>query len=105
MITPLNANGGYPLATAGAATAGNAAGSAATHPAGKVLDANSFITLLTAQLKAQDPLDPLKPQDMMAQLTSLNSLQELITIRQDLEKALGTAPAGGVAPASGTAQQ
>jgi len=101
MITPMGTNSGYPLATTGATGAGSAASAKA---ASKELTANSFITLLTAQLKSQDPFDPMKPQDMMAQLTSMNTLQELIAIRMNLEKVLGTAPAGGVTQTSGASQ-
>ena len=55
-----------------------------TPPPSNQLDANSFITLLTAQLQAQDPLDPMNPQEMVNELVSMNSLQQLIQIQQDL---------------------
>jgi len=71
-------------------TTGSSKGSNSTTPNNQ-LDANSFITLLTAQLQAQDPLNPMDPQDMMNELVSLNTLQELIRIRQDIE---GTASSG-----------
>jgi flagellar basal-body rod modification protein FlgD len=57
------------------------------------LGPNSFITLLTAQLQAQDPLNPLDPSQMVDQLTQINSLQQLIQIQSDLQQVLGTAPA------------
>ena len=71
-------------ADSGAKGAGTTTGSSGTMPNNE-LNANSFITLLTAQLQAQDPLNPMQPQDMMNQLVSLNSLQELIQIRQILQ--------------------
>jgi len=46
---------------------------------------NLFITLLTAQLQAQDPLDPMNPDDMVNQLTEVSSLQQLISINQTLQ--------------------
>jgi flagellar basal-body rod modification protein FlgD len=49
------------------------------------LDGNSFITLLTAQLQAQDPLNPLDPNQMVSELTSMNTLQQTIQIREDLD--------------------
>ena len=59
---------------------------------------NLFITLLTAQLQAQDPTNPMSPEDMVQQLTEINSLEQLISINQTLTNlATGTAPA-----ASGT---
>jgi flagellar basal-body rod modification protein FlgD len=57
---------------------------------------NLFITLLTAQLKAQDPLNPLSPQDMVNQLTAVSSLQQLVNINQTLKNistgSTGTSP-------------
>jgi flagellar hook assembly protein FlgD len=50
---------------------------------------NTFITLLTAQLKAQDPFNPMSPSEMVNQLTQINSLQQLIQIQQDLQSILG----------------
>jgi len=52
------------------------------------LGPNSFITLLTAQLQAQDPLNPMDPSQMVDQLTEVNSLQQLIQIQSDLQQAL-----------------
>ncbi len=48
-------------------------------------ESDTFIQLLMAQLKAQDPFDPLKPNEMIAQLTQVSTLQELIRIRQAVE--------------------
>jgi flagellar basal-body rod modification protein FlgD len=56
----------------------------ANDTANTTLDGDSFITLLTAQLQAQDPLNPMDPDQMVAELVSLNSLQQLIEIQQDL---------------------
>lgn len=47
-------------------------------------DPNLFISLLTAQLKAQDPLNPMSPTDMVNQLTQVSSLQQLININTTL---------------------
>ena len=55
------------------------------------LNANSFITLLTAQLQAQDPFNPIDPSEMVDQLTQINSLQQLIQIQTDLQQILGGA--------------
>jgi len=59
-------------------------------------DPNLFIALLTAQLQAQDPLNPLSPQDMVNQLTQVSSLQQLININKTLTNIsngnLGTSP-------------
>lgn len=57
------------------------------------LGPNSFITLLTAQLQAQDPLNPMDPSQMVDQLTQINSLQQLVQIQTDLQQVLGETPA------------
>jgi flagellar basal-body rod modification protein FlgD len=51
----------------------------------KELGPDAFITLLTAQLQAQDPLNPMDPNQMVNELTSMNTLQETIQIRQDMD--------------------
>lgn len=58
------------------------------------LNANSFITLLTAQLQAQDPLNPMDPDQMVNELVSMNSLQQLIGIKQDLDNLTGATSSG-----------
>jgi flagellar basal-body rod modification protein FlgD len=58
-------------------------------------DPNLFIRLLTAQLQAQDPLNPMSPQEMVNQLTQVSSLQQLLNINQTLKNIssnLGTTP-------------
>jgi flagellar basal-body rod modification protein FlgD len=52
-------------------------------------NSNLFITLLTTQLQAQDPLNPVSPQDMVTQLTQVSSLQELVSIHQTLQTMAG----------------
>jgi len=64
------------------------------------LGPNSFITLLTAQLQAQDPLNPMDPSQMVSQLTQINSLQQLVQIQTDLQQVLGQTPATTQTPAA-----
>ena len=72
------------------ATSSTSNSSAASTPLG---DPKLFISLLTAQLKAQDPLNPMSPQDMVNQLTQVSSLQQLISINQTLTNlSIGTLP-------------
>jgi flagellar basal-body rod modification protein FlgD len=78
------------------------------------LGPDSFITLLTAQLQAQDPLSPMDPDQMVNELTSINSLQQIIQIRSDtdtLVSALGSGQGtsgsptnGGSTPSTGSIQ-
>lgn len=52
------------------------------------LTGDSFITLLTAQLRAQDPLSPMDPTQFMAQLVQFNMLQQMIEMKQLLQSAV-----------------
>src|ERR1700688_3794957 len=82
-----------------------AAGSTAPVTASNLLDPNSFITLLTTQLQAQDPTNPLDPDQMVNELMSMNTLQQTIQIQQDLATLVSDASAvsgtGGAGTTSG----
>jgi flagellar basal-body rod modification protein FlgD len=71
-----------------------ASSSASSLSAGvSLVDPNLFIKLLTAQIQAQSPLNPMSPQDMVSQLTQVSSLQQLISINQTLKNvSTGTSP-------------
>ena len=56
------------------------AGTAGTQSTG--FGSNEFMLMLMAQLRHQNPMEPLKDSEMMAQFTQLNSLQELQSIKQ-----------------------
>lgn len=49
-------------------------------------DSNMFMTLLVAQLKNQDPMQPQDGTAFVAQLAQFNSLDNLIGIRQSMEQ-------------------
>src|SRR6516164_8075832 len=51
------------------------------------LTGNSFIQLLTAQLQAQDPLNPVDPTTFVTQLVQFNQLEQLIDINSTLSGA------------------
>jgi flagellar basal-body rod modification protein FlgD len=55
-------------------------------PPGGQADANMFMTLLVAQLKNQDPLEPQDGTAFVAQLAQFNSLDNLIGIRESMEE-------------------
>lgn len=57
-----------------------------TSAPGNRADANMFMTLLVAQLKNQDPLQPQDGAAFVAQLAQFNSLDQLIGIRQSIEE-------------------
>ncbi|MGH9394461.1 MAG: flagellar hook assembly protein FlgD [Terriglobales bacterium] len=99
------------MTTMPAATSNPTPGSTATPPPAKAanlgngINGNDFMTLLVAQLKNQDPTNPMDPTQFVTQLVQFNSLEQLININQDLTPASTTTPpAGGVTPpTTGTA--
>jgi flagellar basal-body rod modification protein FlgD len=83
---------GADAASSSTGTSSTSASSASSNANG-LANPNLFISLLTAQLKAQDPLNPMSPQDMVNQLTEVSSLQQLVNINQTLTKiSTGTTP-------------
>jgi flagellar basal-body rod modification protein FlgD len=70
--------------------------------AGSSSESNMFMTLLVAQLKNQDPLQPQDGAAFVAQLAQFNSLDQLVGIRQSIEQ-LSTALHSGTTTNSGTA--
>ena len=52
----------------------------------KGADVNTFMTLLVAQLKNQDPLEPQQGAEFVAQLAQFNSLEQLININDRLNQ-------------------
>ena len=58
------------------------------------LNTQDFISILTAQLQKQDPLNPVDPTQFVGEMAQFSSLDELIGIKQDLDQVLqGTQPA------------
>lgn len=53
---------------------------------------NQFMTLLTEQVKNQDPTDPLKPREQIAQLAQLSSLEQSQAQTETLKNILKSLP-------------
>ena len=53
-------------------------------PPGGDLGKQEFLTLLIAQLKNQDPLNPSKPEEFASQLAQFSSLEQLIEVNDSL---------------------
>jgi flagellar basal-body rod modification protein FlgD len=64
---------------------------AATNPAQSTND--MFLQILTAQLKNQDPLNPVDPTAFTSQLVQFNMLDQLAQINQTLKNAYPQGPA------------
>ena len=50
------------------------------------VDKNAFLTLLVTQLKNQDPTDPQKNEEMIVQLATFSSLEQLTSINEGISK-------------------
>jgi len=48
------------------------------------ITSSDFLTLLVTEMKNQDPTQPTDPNAYVQQLVGVNSLQQLISINQDL---------------------
>jgi len=99
-VNPLGALTSGPTPATSTSSGSSSSGTPVTSGS-DTLDADSFITLLTTELQAQDPLNPLDPTQFVSQLTDLNSLQELIQIRTDLDTLVSSASAGATGGTTG----
>ena len=48
------------------------------------ITSSDFLTLLVSEMKNQDPTQPTDPDAYIQQLVGVNSLQQLVSINQDL---------------------
>jgi flagellar basal-body rod modification protein FlgD len=71
---------GTDSATAGA----SAAAAAAPANPGAQMGKDAFMKLLVAELKQQDPTDPVNAREMITQLSQLSSVEKLNAVEQDL---------------------
>lgn len=58
------------------------------------ISANDFLTLLVTEMQNQDPTQATDPNQYINQLVSVNSLEQLISINQNLSTALGVSGSG-----------
>jgi flagellar basal-body rod modification protein FlgD len=54
--------------------------------AGMMTSSDMFLKLLTTQLKAQDPISPMNPNEFVGQLVQFNTLGQIMEIRGVLEQ-------------------
>lgn len=67
-------------------TSATATSSAAS--AGTSLGRNEFLNLLLTQMQMQDPFEPMKNEDMIAQLAQFSSLEQLQNMNEGLQQSL-----------------
>lgn len=57
----------------------------------KDLDKEAFLKLLITQLKSQDPLEPMKDRDFIAQMSQLSSLEQVMNMSKSVQSFVDTA--------------
>ena len=80
--------------TAGSSAVSSAASTSTSSSTSGNISSNDFLTLLVTEMKNQDPTQPTDPNAYIQQLTEVNSLQQLISINQDLTPTVGTGTTG-----------
>lgn len=89
-----SAKGGASAATGAApaeVAASAATSSTSSSGSGAAITANDFLTLLVTEMQNQDPTADTDPNEYINQLVQINSLEQLISINQNLSTVLGTA--------------
>lgn len=61
----------------------------------------TFLQLLVAELKTQDPLNPMDSTNFVTQLAQFNSLEQLISINDSLQILVNDASQAGASPQAG----
>ncbi|WP_083996506.1 flagellar hook assembly protein FlgD [Fervidobacterium thailandense] len=57
----------------------------------KDMDKEAFLKLLITQLKNQDPLEPMKDRDFIAQMSQLSSLEQIMNMSKSVQTFVDTA--------------
>lgn len=83
-----------PRATTGTGTNGTTGTSSSSTGSASSLQ-NTFLDLLVTELQNQDPTTPVDPTQMVTQMVSLNSLDQLISINSTLQSMSGTGSTTG----------
>jgi flagellar basal-body rod modification protein FlgD len=74
---------GAPSAAAGSSSQAASSKEATANP-GATLTKESFLRLLVAQIKHQNPLNPADGVQFLTQLAEFSGLEQLLSIRQDV---------------------
>jgi flagellar basal-body rod modification protein FlgD len=89
---------GTTLPSTTAAPTTNASGSS-TDGANSLANQQTFLQLLVAQLKNQDPTQPVQGTEFVTQLATFSNVEQSLAVRQDVDaisnKFLGNVPSGG----------
>jgi flagellar basal-body rod modification protein FlgD len=75
--------------------ASGSSGASSSSSSSATISANDFLNLLVTEMQNQDPTADTDPNEYINQLVSVNSLEQLIDINQNLTTALGTSATSG----------
>jgi flagellar basal-body rod modification protein FlgD len=88
---------GVPGSSGTGATSGAGSGNGSTKksptttdPVDPLTNKQTFLRLLVAQLKNQNPLNPTDGVQFLSQLTQISGVEQLVGIREDTDKLAGT---------------
>lgn len=70
----------------GASSSTNQTQTDTVRKANDTLDKHDFLRLLTVQLRYQDPIDPIKDQDFIAQMAQFTSLEQMQNLSDKMEQ-------------------
>jgi flagellar basal-body rod modification protein FlgD len=88
MSSPVSPIASYPNSAASAAASSSSASNNSTNAAidasNSLGNENTFLQLLVAQIKNQDPTQPVDSSTFLTQLAEFSQLEQLIGIRQDV---------------------
>ncbi len=94
-----------PTSTA-ASTSNSATSTAAADGSSSLGNQSTFLQLLVAQLKNQDPTQPVQGTEFVTQLATFSNVEQSLAVRQDIDaisnKMLGSVPSGGSVAATTT---
>jgi flagellar basal-body rod modification protein FlgD len=83
-----NAINNYSYSLGTASNAADLTQNSSTATSGQVTK-DEFLQLLVAQLKNQDPMEPVKNENFLAQLATFSSLEQLVAIKDGVDKLAG----------------
>ena len=86
-------------ANSAASNASSNGQSTSTSSTNSLASQQTFLQLLVAQLKNQDPTQPVQGTEFVTQLATFSDVQQNLAVRQDIDaisnKFLGSVPSGG----------
>lgn len=92
-------------ATQAASSSGTSSGSASNplDPTGQLTNESTFLQLLVAQIKNQDPMNPTDSIQFVGQLVQFSQLEQLLSINQNIGTLVkDVAPGTGTTPGTTT---